>query len=454
MLTPRHRPEASLAGHLNFAFKWEGIDLGVLSALFSVVPRKEIADIVQETPTGGFSRRLWFLYEWMTDAALDVPDPGKVRAIPVLDTDLQYGLSAGIPSPRHKVIDNLPGTRRFCPLVRRSPALHVAGSGQYAERARQVIGKTRKDLIARAAAFLLVKDSKSSFAIEGERVSGARARRWANAIAEAGTRSLSIEEFERLQRIVIGDARFVRLGLRKEGGFVGVHDRSTGDPVPDHISARHEDLSDLLQGIVDYDRRATPRGLDPVIAAAATAFGFVYIHPFEDGNGRIHRWLFHHVLGKAAYNPPGVVFPISSAIERQMSEYRSVLEKYSSQVLPLIEWRATPNGNVEVLNNTANYYRYFDATAHAEFLYDCVARTVEQDLPEEVGFLEAYGRFSGLVQGIVDLPARKIELLRAFLSQNNGRLSKRALSQEFQQLHPREVAKVEAIYAETFQQVE
>jgi Fic family protein len=31
--------------------------------------------------------------------------------------------------------------------------------------------------------------------------------------------------------------------------------------------------------------------VDPVCAAAAVSFGFVFIHPFEDGNGRIHRYL-------------------------------------------------------------------------------------------------------------------------------------------------------------------
>ncbi|MGY3387416.1 hypothetical protein ACVWW6_000007 [Bradyrhizobium sp. USDA 3311] len=45
----------------------------------------------------------------------------------------------------------------------------------------------------------------------------------------------------RLQRIVIGDERFVKLGSRNEGGFVGEHDGETQRPVPDHVSARHED---------------------------------------------------------------------------------------------------------------------------------------------------------------------------------------------------------------------
>lgn len=451
MLTPRHRPEQSLAGQLRFALRWEGVDLGVLAALFRRIEPDEIAAIVRATPTGGFARRLWFLYEWLTEIQLDVPDPGKVRAVPVVDPDIQYGLGIGTPSTRHKVLDNLPGTRRFCPLVRRSGTLQVLGASGLDERAREVVGRTRKDLVARAAAFLLVKDSKSSFAIEKERVSGDRAARWARAIGQAGVRALSLEELERLQKVVIGDARFVKLGLRDEGGFVGVHDRQTGEPVPDHISARHQDLPDLVRGMVDFEQRAVPGGLDPVIAAASLGFGFVYAHPFVDGNGRLHRWLFHHVLARAGYNPPGVPFPISSAIERRISEYQGLLESYSAEILPLIAWQPTPKGNVEVLNETADFYRYFDATAHAEFLYDCVRQTVEKDLPEEVAFLEAHERFTKEVQSVVDMPAAQLELLRAFLSQNGGVLSKRARLGEFSALTDNEVERIEGIYADVFE---
>lgn len=450
MLTPRHRPEQTLAGQLQFAFRWEGLDLGVLAALFSRVSGEEIAGIVRATPTGAFSRRIWYLYEWITGTQLDVPDPGKVRAVPVVDPDLQYGLAIGLPSSRHKVLDNLPGTRSFCPLVRRSARLQVLGASRLDERARAVMGRTRKDLLARAAAFLLVKDSKSSFAIEKERASGDRGTRWAQAIGQAGGRPLSLQELERLQRIVIGDARFVKLGLRTEGGFVGVHDRESGEPVPDHISARHQDLPDLIHGMVEFERRAAPRGLNPVIAAASLSFGFVYVHPFEDGNGRLHRWLFHHVLAQGGYSPPGVAFPISSAIERRMADYKTVLESYSSEILPLISWKPTGRGNVDVISETVDFYRFFDATAHAEFLFECVEQTVDKDLPEEVAFLEAHDTFSREVQDIVDMPDRMIELLRGFLAQNGGVLSKRARQQEFSALSEDEAAQVEGIFAETF----
>jgi hypothetical protein len=68
---------------------------------------------------------------------------------------------------------------------------------------------------------------------------------------------LSREELERLQRIVIGDARFVPLGLRTEGGFVGERDRSTGEPLPVHISAKADDLPVLVEGMVAFDDRSS-----------------------------------------------------------------------------------------------------------------------------------------------------------------------------------------------------
>lgn len=450
MLTPRHRPETTLAGQLTFAIKWEGIDLAVLAQLFHVVEPEAIAGLVRATPTGAFARRIWFLYEWLTGTPLDVLDAGKVRYVTVVDPDQQFALDQGEPSPRHRVLNNLPGTPRFCPLVRCSDVIVEAAAKNLDARAREQIGRVRPDLIARAAAFLLLNDSRSSFAIEGERPSGTRAVRWGQAIAEAGSTQLSLPEFDRLQRIVIGDARFVRLGLRDEGGFVGVHDRETGDPIPDHISARVEDLKDLVEGLVDYAARTQSGGYDPVSAAAALAFGFVYIHPYIDGNGRLHRWLIHHALAAANYNPSGLVFPVSAAILRRLDEYRTVLETYSRPLLSQIEWQRTSQGNVEVLNDTAAYYRYFDATAHAEFLYACVEQTIVEDLPAEVAFLEAFDRFGQEIQEIIDMPADRVELLQKFLQQHDGRLSQRARTREFAALTDDEVLRVEQLYRDTF----
>jgi len=186
-----------------------------------------------------------------------------------------------------------------------------------------------------------------------------------------------------------------------------------------------------------------------VIAAAALAFGFVYVHPFVDGNGRLHRWLVHHVLAAMEYAPPGMIFPVSAPMLRELDRYRRVLGSYSRPLLPRIEWRATSSGNVEVLNDTGAFYRYFDATVHAEFLYHCVEETVTHDLPAEVAYLEGYDRFVTAVKQIVDMPQNTVELLHRFLRQNGGVLSERAREKEFNALTEDEVTAIERLYAET-----
>lgn len=453
VLTPRHAPDDTLAGHLEFALKWEGVDLGLLRWLFRAVGGTEISAVVREKPTGIYARRVWFLWEWMTGSRLDLPDAGKVKAVHAIDPRQQVAPTAGRISSRHRILDNMPGAPEFCPLVRRTTYLTRLQEEGLDGKGRAIIGRTHPDILARAAAFLLLSDSRASFRIEGERPSQDRALRWGRAIAEAGAVQLSIQELERLQRVVIGDSRFVHLGLRREGGFVGDHDRQTGQPIPVHISARPEDLRSLLEGMAVYAERAVEAGLDPVVVAAAVAFGFVYVHPFEDGNGRLHRWLIHHVLSAAGYSPPGVVFPVSAAILRHLEDYRAVLESYARPLLPFIDWRATGRGNVEVLNDTADYYRYFDATAHAEFLYRRVKETVEEDLPAEVRYLEAYEHFSAGVQNVVDMPARTVDLLHRFLRQNDGRLSKRARAREFSSLTDGEVSRIERLFEEAFASV-
>ncbi len=451
LFTPRHAPENTLAGQIQFALKWEGVQLGLLAALFRAVAAEDIAAIIGKTPTGVYARRLWFLYEWVTGQTLPLPALGKVRAVPVVDLELQFALAKGTMVPRQKVINNLPGMPAFCPMVRRTEKLDQYAKQQLSQRAREVAGSTHPDILARAAAFLLLSDSKASFWIEGERPPAQRVARWGQAIGEAGAVTLTLAELERLQKIVVGDARFLRLGLRTEGGFIGVHDRTTQEPIPEHISARPQDLPSLMEAVIAFKHRAVDGGLDPVVAAASLAFGFVYIHPFEDGNGRLHRWLIHHVLARAGFNPPGLVFPVSAAILRRVEDYRRVLASYSRPLLNLIDWRPTPAGNLEVLNDTADFYRYFDATRHAEFLYECVQQTVQHDLVEEVNLLRAYDSFVSGVEALVDMPQAKAELLWRFLNQNQGKLSNRARANEFSAFTEAEAVQVEQLYEQAWQ---
>jgi hypothetical protein len=119
--------------------------------------------------------------------------------------------------------------------------------------------------------------------------------------------------------------------------------------------------------------------------------------------------------------------------------------------MPVIDWQPTEDGNIRAANDTADFYRFFDATPHAEFLYSCVQKTIEVDLPRETAFLTRYDEFRERIETIVEMPDRRIDLLFRFLHQNNGNLSKRARMQEFAALTDAEAAAVERAYSELFQ---
>lgn len=448
VLTPRYRPDDTVAGHLGFALRHEGVDLAVLNALFATILPEVIEQWIRAEPTGQHARRIWFLWEWLTGRRLDLPDAARGAYVGVLDPARQYA-TAGETVSRHRVRNNLPGTPDFCPLVRRTEELAAMLGDDLASEARAVVGRTAPDLIARAAAFLLLADSRASYVIEGERPPQDRIQRWGRAIDEAGREGLSGETLLRLQRLVIGEARFTRLGWRTEGGFVGGRDRETNAPLPDHISAQPDDIDPLMRGLIAYAARNEREGaMDAIATAAVVAFGFVFIHPFEDGNGRIHRWLVHHVLGRRGFNPPGMIFPVSAVFLARIEAYRAVLEHYSRPRLDLTQWEVTPTLNVRVMNETRDLFRFFDATRQVEFLAACVRETVRTTLPNEIDYLRRHDQARRRVEAFVEMPDSTFDLMMGFLRQNDGRFSERARSRVFSALTDEEAAEIESIHAE------
>jgi len=449
VFTPRYQPEESLYKQLVFALKYEGVNLLVLKKLFELVPKQEIEGIIKSEALGIYSRKIWFLYEWLFQAKLNIEYLESGNYVPLLDTSIQYGIE-GVRSPRHRIINNLPGNPNFCPLIFKTEKLEQHIQSNLTSKKNTFLNSIHKDILQRTSAFLLLKDSKASFTIEGENPSNNRAMRWGKAIGQAGQKALSKEELIRLQQIVIENSRFIEMGFRKEGGFVGEYDRTTGEPIPEHISAKQDDLIPLMDGLLATNEVLQDETYDAVLAAAAIGFGFVFIHPFVDGNGRLHRYIIHHVLTKKQFTQQGLIFPVSASILDSIDDYRKVLESYSHPLLDHIEWKETKDHNVEVTNNTIDLYRYFDATKQAEFLYDCVEDTLVRVIPEEVNYLQKYDEFKRYLDNHYEMPDKLVAILVRFLEQNQGGLSKRALKKEFAVLEDIEVNDIEKMYASIF----
>jgi len=444
----RYWPGDLVTDHIGFALGHEHIDLLVLKRAFDAIDPAVIEEFVRGAPTGALARRVWFFYETLTGKRLALEDAGTVRAVDALDNKAYF---TGKPklSRRHRVRDNLLGHGGYVPVIRRTAKLEKFQQMNLYEKAAKTVGRTGAHLIARAASFLLLADSRASFEIEGERPPRNRLERWGRAVMQAGKHKLNLEELVRLQNVVIEDTRFVKAGLRKDGVFLGERD-PYGAPLPEFIGARPDDLETLMDGLVAANERMRGNALDPVLQAAATAFGFVYIHPFEDGNGRVHRCLIHHVLAERNFAPPGMVFPVSSVMLDRIDDYQTVLQDHSGPLMEYIDWQKTPERNVHVVNETGDLYRYFDCTEEAEFLYECVARTVEHDLPEEIKYLRRHDEMQREIMETIEMPDRLAQDLIMFIRQNNGKLPKKRREKEFAALTDDEVMQIEVMYEEIF----
>jgi Fic family protein len=435
--------------HLEFALKHEEMDILVLKYILKSLSQEELIEGIKENPKRILSKKIWFYYEFLLDKRLDLEDLPIGKYDNLLDDKKYITNQNFIKSQRHKINNNLLGTSKFCPIILRTSKLEAYLNMGLQSDLLSIVGSVSTSLIRRASNFLLLSDSQASFEIEGDRVTKNRIENWAKVIHEAGKVSLSVQEIERLHSILLNDSRFIKIGLRDDEVFLGDRDRENF-PIPEFIGARSEDLDILIEDWIELDKMLNLSNIDPILHAVIIAFSFVYIHPLEDGNGRIHRYLIHHVLAQRGYYPKGMIFPISNVILDEIEKYRDILVSHTSPLMAMIIWEATVSGNVKVLNDTSDIYRYFNCTKSCEFIYSAVEKTIKKTLPNELKYLNAFDKTYIAINEMIEMPNNKIKSLITFVLQNSGKLSKRKKEKYFEKLTLDEVEEIEDIVEEYF----
>lgn len=432
-----------LAGHIEFALRYDGINLEILSALFKHLGQAAIDPLqtwIRAKPTGAYRRKAWFLYELLTGRRLDLPDLAQGNYEPLLDP-AAYFTGDSRRSRRHRVVDNLLGTSGFSPMVRRTPTIEHFTARKLDRRLATILEGHDAETLLRAATWLYTKETRSSFQIEHEKPSTEKMSRFVAALQQAGSlRAITRDALVALQNALV-DPRF------RDGGWRDTQNYVAGDArvKVDFVSPRPEDLPDLMDGWLTCIAQLEGADVDAVVAAAAASFGFVFLHPFEDGNGRIHRFLIHYLLVRKGFTPPGTIIPVSATMLARMAEYDACLERFSVPLMARVQYEVDGQGHVDVLNETASLYRYFDATPMVEALYGWLAQAINQDFVHEIEFMILYREVRRRLPEVVDLPERLADQLVARCLENEGRLSNSRRKSMFPMLTDDEVAGVEAL---------
>ncbi|WP_246806418.1 Fic family protein [Rhizobium lusitanum] len=435
-----YAPSDTVAGHLKFALKHETLDMGVIAATMRAADPNELEKWVESEPTGAFSRRAWFLYEWFTGKNLNLPDASSGNYVDALNPKLNIG-SHGTNLPRYRVVDNMLGVSGMCFTVKPSQAIGRYRTSALNERAQEIVNSARPEVLERAIQYLFTKETKSSFEIEHEEATAQKAERFVAALkSTASFEPSSFDDLIQLQNVIV-DRRYAATAFRDFQNFVGETIGPDQEKVH-FICPKPEDIQELMRDWGAMCHRL--RGMsDPVIASAVVAFAFVYLHPFEDGNGRIHRFLIHNILSREGFTPPNFLFPISAAIVRDVRGYDRTLESLSTPVMERTAWAWDKEYNIIVKNDTDHLFRYFDATEHVEFTYAKIEDTVQKDLREEIDYITLFDAALKALNRAIDMPNRQASLfVRLFMQQGGISKKKREL---FKELSDEEVGRLSAV---------
>lgn len=440
---PAARPVASLAGHLTFALKHEGVHLEFLARLFDAAPAAELEAWVAAEPTGQYARRAGFFYEYLTGRRLDVPGVAAGNYVTALDEQTYLTATRSTNNQRWRVRDNLPGSRDLCPTVLRTPAVRQAETYACAEHLAALEAEFGADILQRSAVWLTIKESRASFAIEREEQHVDRVRRFAAAMERWCGRHedpLSQASLGQLQAEILGP-RATRYGVRRSPVFVGEVDGFR--EVVHYIAPHWDDAPQLLRALRDCVERTA--GGPALVRAAVLSFGFVYIHPMSDGNGRISRFLINDVLRRDGAVPEPFILPVSATITSSMVKRRSydqVLEQFSQPFMrrytdawrfgaeQLAEDGVRHNLQFDSYADALHAWRYPDLTDHVEYIADIVRVTIEQEMRKEAGTLRSLRMARERVKQVIEGPDTDIDRIIRSVRDNGGQVSN-TLAKEF-----------------------
>lgn len=411
-----------LLGHVLFALKHEGINLAILAQALPQISKELLEAELQKAPNGIYIRKACYLYEAFTDRELIQHSPVKGRFIPLFDPK-QYLTMPGERNSRWRVEFNGIGTFAYCATVERTPQIMDLLQHDILARVQHFILNLPSGMMDRAINWAYLNETKDSFAIEKESPSEDKSRRFIQLLRQAHDRMpLSEDYLVTLQNATISNPYDMAAAFRHEqnhlaNGLQGAAGVTYVPPAPDLCR-------ELMERLMALGNEAT-KHIDPLVAAGIISFGFVFLHPFMDGNGRLSRFLIHQTLCRAGALENGLLLPVSVAMKREERLYLETLQEFSQPAREFWDVRWIDQGNLS-FNFTGHpaIYRFWDATPGVRFTLEMAKRALEVELREETIYLENYDKIVKAVDERYDVRGSDLSNLVMMCLAQNGTVSK------------------------------
>lgn len=381
-------PSDDYLSHVLFALKHEGINLQILSLALSYIRKDDVLAVLRKKPSGIYQRQLGFLWEYFNQKTLEVEVPSSARYVQLFD-EKRFVTTKGVRNKKWRVIFNGLGSLAYCPVVEKTETIKAHLNDAVLKRFAVCLNGLNDYNAERAMQWAYVSEAESNYAIEDETLVGVELRGVIHLLelAHKAGRLTDRDFYELHNQMTVGRGENVT-SYRKiqnwlTNGEKGVFGVSYVPPSPD-------DLEDLMEAFLRM-ANSLPKEIHPVIAASVTSFGFVFLHPFMDGNGRLSRFLFHQQLCLSGQMGKGQLLPISLAIKTSEAKYLAALQAFSKPARALWSMQLIARHDYDFrFDGSDAIYRYWDATQCVEFGLEMAEEALNTHLRHEVNDLMCF----------------------------------------------------------------
>lgn len=416
-------PESDVLGHLLFALKHEGTNLQVLAEVLPRIEPNALLAELERSPGSAYLRKACFLWEQFTGKALNLQFAVGGNYTDLFDETL-YVTGATRKHPKWRVNYNGLGGLHYCPVVRKTPRVASGIQSDFIEQTNRYLASVDVAAVERALSWAYLSETKSSFDIEREAADETKAQRFVRILHEAHRREPLTEDYlVSLQNEAVIAARDRECVFREDQNWLqarGLRGPGAVTYVPPAPALCH----DLMSHLMEFANQAPQSDLDPIVRASIASFGFVYLHPFMDGNGRLSRFLFHHSLCLSGRLDQGHLLPVSAAMKEHESQYLQVLKEFSAPSRDL--WQVM--GSVEdsfdfEFQGSSAVYRYWDATSCVEFGFEMAKQALDVHLKQQVQYLENFDAIYRVVNDTYDVRQPVLNALISSAMESRGVVS-------------------------------
>lgn len=448
---PKYAPKRDdVFGHIEFMLKYDDLNLDLLYAIFCRVKEQDLLLYILESPNSRYARRIGYLFEWLTNRKLALENKISGNYVDLLDPE-RYVTGRPIKSKRWRINDNFLGISAFCPIIRKTQVLKEWLTKDAKKEIENLKTAYSFEIFQRASQYLYRKETRSSYEIESEKPSTSRIDRFIRILYQAGKQPflelMSERTLTSLQNAIVDD-RYAQPGFRDFQNYIG-QTNYRGEEMYHYVCPPPHMVHSMMKGLAALEGKSI--GVSEIVRASIVAFGFVFIHPFLDGNGRIHRFLIHDMFTRDGLVEQGFIIPVSAHMLQNLSEYDRVLELYSKPLMERVRFSILEKGELIMDNpdEVGSYFRYPDLTPQSEYLAKTIFSTIQEDLSEELFFLQRYDELKRELQQLIDMPDKRLDNVIVYLHQNKGIFPNRRKKQ-FEEINEEEFENIEKIYKEIF----